>query len=205
MIITVANLIAAGVQPTPARLMLEPLRKACAQFDIDTPVRVGAFIAQCSVESQGFTRLEENCYWSTPERIMRFFPSRVTSLHQASLLARNPQALANAVYAGKNGNGSPITGDGWRYRGRGCIQLTGRNNYSDAATELDRPYLLQPDLVAQPFDAALTAAWYWHAHKLNILADSAQSDAITRAINGPAMVERDLRRQLTEQGVQAFS
>lgn len=203
--IQLAQLIAAGVAPTQARIVLGPIQAACARFDIDRPARIGAFVAQCMVESDGFATFEENCYWSTPERILKFFPSRVTSLQHASQLARNPKALANAVYAGKNGNGNPLSGDGWAYRGRGAIQLTGRGNYSDAATETGRPYVEQPDLVAAPADALLTAAWYWHVHKLNLLADSSQTDAITRSINGAGMAARDLRRQRTEEAVHAFS
>lgn len=204
MMLTLAQLVGAGIAPTQARLMLAPLQSACMRFDIDTPPRVGAFVAQCNVESGFFTRLEENCYWTTPERILKFFTSRVTSLQQASLLARNPKALANTVYAGRMGNGDVQSGDGWRYRGRGPIQLTGLDNYREAGAELGRPYVEQPDLVALPLDGVLTAAWFWHVNKLNLLADSGQIDAITRTVN-KGMSERDLRRQLTEEAVLAFT
>lgn len=203
--ITVGTLVAAGVGPTQARDMVQPLLVACLRFDINTSARVGAFVAQCMVETGHFTRFEENLYYTTPERIMRIFPTRVTSLQQASLLARKPELLANAVYAGKLGNGNPLTGDGWKYRGRGCIQLTGRSNYVDAATALARPYLEQPDLVAAPADACLTAAWFWHTNKLNLLADASAIDAITKAVNGPAMVEAALRKQRTAEAVMAFA
>lgn len=203
--ITVASLIAAGVSPTQARVIVEPLIAACERFEINTPARIGGFVAQCIVESQGFTRFEENLFYTTPERIRAVFPSRVTSLGQAATLTRNPQALANCVYAGKNGNGNPLTGDGWAYRGRGPIQLTGRGNYSDAATELGRPYIEQPDLVAQPADGLLTAAWFWNCRKANLLADSAQWDAITRMVNGPAMLHHDTRSQLSDEATRAFA
>lgn len=202
---TLAQLVAAGVAPTQARLALDPLDVACAQFQINTPARVAGFVAQCNVESNGFTLLEENLYYTTAERIRAVFPTRVTSLGQASLLVRNPQGLANAVYSSKNGNGNPMTGDGWIYRGRGPIQITGRNNYADAQAELNRPYLAQPDLVAALPDGMLTAAWFWSTQKCNLLADSAQWDAITRAINGPMMLRADLRKQLSEEGVRAFT
>ena len=198
------RLVAAGVAPTQARLILEPLASACTRFDINTPARIGGFLAQCIVESQGFTRFEENLYYTTPERIKRIFPSRVADLEQAALLARNPKALANCVYAGKNGNGNPLSGDGWNYRGRGAIQLTGLGNYADATNETGRPYVKQPDLVAEPPDALLTAAWYWHTHKLNLLADSAQWDSITRAVNGPRMEQAAWRKQQSELAAQAF-
>ena len=204
-LISVQRLVAAGVPPTQARQFADPLAAACARFQIDTPARIAGFIAQCRVESADFTRLEENLHYTTPERIRAVFPSRVPSLADAARLVRNPQALANRVYAARLGNGPEASGDGWRYRGRGIVQLTGRANYADATTALGRPYVEQPELVAQPADACLTAAWFWHSRKLSILADSAQWDAITRAVNGFAMLHADLRRQHAEQALTAFA
>lgn len=204
--ITVATLIAAGIGPTQARQFAEPLAAACRRFDITTPPRVAGFLAQCNVESAGFTRLEENLNYRRPERLRDIFPSRVKSLDDAArLVAAGPQAIANRVYAGKIGNGDEASGDGWRYRGRGLKQLTGRANYADAADAMGRPYLERPDLVALPEDACLTAAWFWHTAKCNILADSAQWDAITRAVNGPGMLQADARRQFAEEAVAVFA
>jgi putative chitinase len=203
--ITVANLIAAGIAPTQARMFAAPLERACRRFGITTPARIAGFVAQCRVESAGFTQLEESLYYRSPERLLLIFPARIKTLAQAQALVRNPQGLANVVYANRLGNGNEASGDGWRYRGRGLKQLTGRANYADAAEALGRPYVEQPDLVAQPEDACLTAAWYWHANKCNVLADSAQWDAITRVVNGPAMLQADLRKQYAEEGVQAFA
>jgi putative chitinase len=203
--ITIAQLIAAGIAPTQARAFADPLSLACARFAINTPARIAAFVAQCRVESAGFTALEEGLYYSTPERIRQIFSSRVATIQDAQALARNPKLLANTVYAGKNGNGDAASGDGWLFRGRGLIQLTGRANYAAAAVGVGRPYLEQPDLVAQPADACMTAAWYWYANKLNPLADSMQTDVITRAVNGRAMLHADLRRQYAEEGARAFA
>lgn len=203
--ITVASLIAAGIGPTQARQFASSLAAACARFDINTPPRVAAFIAQCRVESAGFTALEEGMSYSTPERIRQIFPSRVPSLADAATLVRKPQALANRVYSSRLGNGDEASGDGWRFRGRGLKQLTGRANYTDAAVGLGRPYVDQPELVALPEDACLTAAWYWHNVKANILADSAQWNAITRAVNGPGMLQADLRAQYSRDGIFAFA
>lgn len=200
----VERLVAAGIKPTQAKAFAEPLRAACARFAIDTPVRLAAFVAQCAHESAHFTALEENLYYSSPERIRAIFPSRVPSLAVAQALARNPKALACRVYAGRLGNGDEASGDGWRYRGRGLVHLTGRSNYADAAQALGRPYVEQPDLVAQPADACLTAAWFWHCRKLNILADASNTDAITRAVNGPKMAGQDERRRLFDRAVAAF-
>lgn len=203
--ITAAALIAAGIGPTQARQFAPSLAAACARFDINTAARVAAFVAQCRVESAGFTALEEGLHYTTPERVRQIFPSRVPSLADAATLVRRPQALANRVYSGRLGNGNEASGDGWRYRGRGLKQLTGRANYTDAAVGLGRPYVTQPELVALPEDACLTAAWYWHAAKCNILADSGQWDAITRAVNGPGMLQAAVRAQYSREGVLAFA
>lgn len=203
--ITVEILIAAGVAPTQARLYASPLAAACSRFGITTQARVASFIAQCMVESGCMVHTEENLRYSNAERVRQIFPTSVPSLADAAQLVNNPQRLANRVYAGRLGNGPEASGDGWRYRGRGLIQLTGRDNYADAAKSLGAPYIEQPDLVATPEHACLTAAWYWHTHKLNVLADSAQTDAITRAINGPAMLHRALRRQLTDDALRALA
>jgi len=203
--LTLAQLISVGVAPTQARVFLAPLVAACARFDINTPARLGGFLAQCRIESIGFTRLEEGLYYTTAERVRQVFPTRVPTLAAAAALVRNPQALANRVYSGRLGNRDEASGDGWRYRGRGLKQLTGRANYHDAAQALARPYLDRPELVAEPPDACLTAAWYWHTVKGNALADSAQWDAITRAVNGPAMLQMAERRQYSEEGARALA
>lgn len=201
--ISVGLLVASGVGPTQARIFADPLAAACALFDIDSPPRIAAFLGQCMVESLLFTRTEENLRYTTPSRILEIFPSHVTSLQQAATLAGKPEDLANCVYADTNGNHLP--GDGWAYRGRGLIGLTGRANYEDAAIGVNRPYVDQPDLVATPSDACLTACWFWHNHKLNYLADTAQIDLITRAVNGRGMQGADLRRQYFEQALKAMS
>lgn len=210
--LSLSSLIVAGIAPTQARQFLEPLTEACARFDIDTPARLAGFIAQCRVESRDFTALEENLNYRSPERLRAIFPSRVHSMADAAaLVAQGPRAIANRVYADKNGNGDETSGDGWKYRGRGLIQLTGRANYKAASATMSRGDLVSqwyvdfPDEVSTPHHACLTAAWYWHTHNLNRFADSVQWDAITRAVNGPGMLHADLRRQYSEEGVQAFT
>jgi putative chitinase len=203
--ISVATLTAAGVPVTQARQFAAPLAAACARFGIDTPPREAGFVAQCRVESADFTRLEENLRYRSPEVLDRTFRSVVGLGDAARLIELGPRAIANRVYGGRLGNGPEASGDGWRYRGRGLKQLTGRDNYADAARALNRPYLEQPELVAEPADACLTAAWFWHTIKGNVLADSAQWDAITRAVNGPGMLQAAQRRQYAEEAVRAFA
>lgn len=203
--VTTALLIAAGVAPTQARVFEQPLQRACSCFGITTAPRLAAFLGQCLVESSRLVHTEENLFYSSPERIRAVFPSRVPSLADAARLARNPQALANRVYAGRLGNGDEASGDGWRYRGRGLLQITGRAEYAAAAEQLGVDLLAQPDLVASPEYAALTAGLYWQTRKLNDLADAGQVAAITKAINGAAMLHRDERQQLTDDTLMAIA
>ena len=149
--------------------------------------------------------LEENLFYTTPERIRAMWPTRVPDLATAAQLIRKPQALANRVYANRNGNGDEASGDGWKYRGRGLLQLTGRANYMAAEAALDQPYKAQPDLVTQPLHAAMTAAWFFVAANGLALADASNIEALTRAINGPALAGLADRRQRFDQAVRAFA
>jgi putative chitinase len=205
MIVTAQALIAAGIAPATARLFSAPLAAACERFEINTRARLAGFVAQCRVESRDFTALQEDLTYRDPDRIRRVFPSRVPDLMVAATLVNNPQRLANRVYSLRLGNGDERSGDGWRYRGRGLKQLTGKDNYTDAAEALGRPYVDQPELVAEPQDACLTAAWFWHSNKCNLLADRQEWDSITRVVNGPGMLEKDRRRQLSERGLAALA
>lgn len=203
--ITVATLIACGVAPTQARLYADPLQAAAARFGIESKARVAAFLAQLYVESQGFTKTEENLYYTTPERIRAMWPTRVPTLLDASKLCRNPQALANVVYANRLGNGDVSTGEGWRYRGRGLIQLTGRTNYHVAGDALGADYVRDPDAVAAPAGACLTAAWFWASIHGNELADASLIDSITKGINGQAMAGADARRSRYDDNLRALA
>lgn len=203
--ITIATLVACGVAPTQARLYATPLQAAAAKFGIQGKARVAAFLAQLHHESQGFTRTEENLYYTTPERIRAMWPTRVTSLLDASKLCRKPQALANVVYANRLGNGHATTGEGWRYRGRGLVQLTGISNYRVASDALGMDYVRDPDAVATPEGACLTAAWFWASIHGNELADASLIDALTKRINGPAMAGADARRSRYDDNLRALA
>lgn len=188
-------MIASGVTPTVAKVAGEPLKAAMALHAIDTPERIAAFLGQLFVESDMLTRLEENLMYTTPERLCAVWPSRFKTVESAKPYVRNPQKLANFVYANRNGNGPEASGQGWAYRGSGYIQLTGFSNFSRAAAATGRPYVNYPELVRQPSDAALTAAWYWQTNGCNELADAGNIDGITRAINGKAMLHAYERRK----------
>lgn len=184
--LTLTQLIAAGITPAVARAFLPHLATAFARFDIGTPRRMAAFIGQCGHESRSFTKLEEDLYYTDPARIARFF-SALRPIERARAYARQPKALANVVYAARNGNGKVESGDGWAYRGRGLIQLTGRGNYRRAEAGTGLPCEAQPQLVAEHAGATLTSGWYWHANGLNVHADRWELGAVTRGIN-PAML-----------------
>lgn len=202
--ISVSQLVAGGIGPTQANLFAEHLEQTCELYEIESPLRISAFLAQCAHESGLFTVTEENLHYRDPRRIRAMFLN-VKSDQQAADLVEKPEALGNVAYAGRNGNGNAASGDGYRYRGRGLIQLTGRNNYTAAGLKLAEPYLDQPDLVAQAGDACLTAGWYWDRNYLNKLADVGKIDEITRAINGAAMVGALDRRNLFRTFLSVFT
>ena len=203
--ITKEQLIQCGIDRDVAGQFELPLDAAMTAFTINTPKRAAAFLAQAAHESIGFTRLQENLSYSTPERLMDVFKSRFDGLADAAQYLRQPEKLANRVYANRLGNGDTTSGDGWKYRGRGLFQLTGRANYMAAGDGLGTDYKANPDLVAEPPDAAFTAAWYWAVGNLNAMADVGQIDVITRRINGPAMLGADERRALYQQFLQVLA
>ncbi|MBN3810147.1 glycoside hydrolase family 19 protein [Paraburkholderia sp. Ac-20347] len=168
---------------------LEPLSRATDEWQIDTPARLAAFLAQVLHESNHCRTLTENLHYSAP-RLRQVWPSRFPSDEIAESCAGNPEKLANKVYSGRLGNGDESSGDGWNYRGRGLIQLTGRSNYARCAAGLDADLLGSPEQLETPEGAARSAAWFWSEAKLNDLAD-AQADErdqaflqITKRING---------------------
>ena len=162
---------------------LEPLNAAFAKYDISTPARQASFIGQCSHESGNFRILEENLHYSATA-LMRVWPSRFPNLEVANQFAGNAEKIANKVYAGRMGNGDEESGDGWKYHGRGLIQLTGKDNYANCGSSLSVDLLGNPDMLLDPKYAALSAGWFWGKKGLNALADSQDYDTMTKRING---------------------
>lgn len=159
------------------------LARAMGVATINTPERAAMFLAQCAHESAGLTRFEENLNYSA-NGLMETWPKRFPTTSVALLYARDPQRIANRVYANKLGNGEEGSGDGWRYRGRGCLQLTGRENYQKAGAALRFPLISMPEQAAEPALGSSIAAWYWTTRGLNTLADAGDFTGITRKING---------------------
>ncbi len=159
------------------------LAAACKTYGIDTPARIAAFLAQCAHESGHFKAVEENLNYGA-QGLMKTWPKRFDAA-TAAACARKPEMIANRVYASRMGNGDVASGEGWKYRGRGLIQLTGKENYTRFSKAIGKPEIVaKPELVAQPEMAALSAAWFWDANGLNALADKGDIVAMTKRING---------------------
>lgn len=163
-----------------AGVFVPVLNVAMNKFAIVTRLRIAAFIAQIGHESGQLTRLVENLNYSA-EGMMKTWPSRF-DLVRATAAARKPEQIANIAYGGRMGNTAP--GDGWKYRGRGLIQATGKTNYVACGEALGFDLINHPELLEQPQYAALSAAWFWSVNGLNTLADAGDLRKITQRING---------------------
>lgn len=171
---------------------VDPIRRTFEFYQIDEPIEQAAFLAQVGVESQHLTRTTENLNYS-PSGLRATWPKRFPDYPFAARYARKPEAIANYVYANRMGNGDEASGDGWRNRGRGLIQVTGHDNYLAVATAFARPLDdTFRDWLTTPLGAALSAGWFWNSRKLNRLAKTPGIEDETRAINGGlhGLVER---------------
>ena len=162
---------------------VDALNETFQRFDISTPARQASFIGQCGHECANFKVLEENLNYRA-ETLMKLWKSRFPTIEIANEYARNPKKIANKVYSSRMGNRDEACGDGYRFRGRGCIQLTGHANYFHAGQACGEDFVMQPDLVATPKYAAMTAGWFWNTHKLNQFADRQDFTLMTKKING---------------------
>jgi putative chitinase len=181
---------------------ISALAKPLLTAGITTPRRVAAFLGQCSVESAGLRELEENLSYSAA-RLCEVWPNRFPSAAAAEACAMDPEALANRVYANRMGNGDEASGDGWRFRGRGLIQITGRTTYAHFAQATNMTLDQAVDQADTQAGAASSAAWFWTAHELNTLADTWSIDLLTRKINGGADGAAE-RSRLCEAALQAI-
>jgi putative chitinase len=179
-------------------VLTEPLLKA----DITSPRCVAAFLGQCAVESAGFLSLEEDLNYSAA-RLCAVWPSRFPNVEAAQSCALRPVALANRVYANRMGNGDEASGDGWRFRGRGLIQITGRGNYQRFAQAMNMTVDQAVEHAATKTAAADSAIWFWSVNELNAPANTWSIDLITRKING-GMAGAAERTRLCEAALQAI-
>lgn len=176
---------------------------AAGEFGITPGRELAMFVAQVGHESSHLRRIEENLNYSRADRLMQVFPRAFRSQVAAVPYVGNPQRIANRVYADRGGNGDEASGDGWRYRGRGLMQITLRNGYAACSEGLfDAPAVLlaNPDRLLDSEIAARSAAWYWMANSCGPAAAKGDVKAVTRIINGPACIGLADRRALYEAG-----
>jgi putative chitinase len=166
---------------------VESMNSTFPLYEINTPQRIAAFLAQCGHESGGFTVFEENLNYSA-QGLCNIFKKYFPTLDSAQPYARKPEMIANKVYANRMGNGPESSGDGYKYRGRGPIQLTGKSNYTAFAKEMFdnwQEVVENPDWVTWDKDFALMSAiWFWNKTGLNKEADAGDIKTMTRKING---------------------
>ncbi len=156
------------------------------EYEINTPKRIAAFLAQCAHESGNFVFLTENLNYK-PESLLRVFPKYFPNIEIARQYCAKPDrasAIANRVYANRMGNGDEASGDGAAFRGRGLIQLTGRTNYQNFADSLEMNINEVPEYLQTFEGAAQSACWFWETNKLNRFVDANDFKGLTRAING---------------------
>ena len=162
----------------------EALHQAMQECGIDTAARARAFLAQIGHESAQLNCIEENLNYSA-QALRKVFPKYFRTPQEAGSYAHHPERIANRVYAGRMGNGSEESGDGWKFRGRGLIQITGRDNYESMSALMEKDLTIWPDALLMPLDAL-----WWKANGLNALADKLATDerktfeAITKRVNG---------------------
>ena len=191
-------LVAAGVKDPDK--WINAVIETCAEFEINTPQRVAAFLAQTSHESGGYTMLSENLNYKAatlaacwPNRFAVLGPDKKPKKDEkgksiptavANSIAGKPELIANLVYSARMGNGPAESGEGWKFRGRGLKQLTGKDNYARCGRDLGVDFVGNPDLLLEPLYAARSAGWFWRANALSTYADKGDLEGMTKKING---------------------
>ena len=161
----------------------EALDQLLDDYDINTPLRVAHFVAQCAHESGNFVFIKENLNYKAAS-LQKIFSKYFPTGELAQQYANRPEQIANRIYANRMGNGPETSGDGYKYCGRGLIQLTGRDNYTFFAGSLNIPVEEASDYLATFEGAAQSACWFWEQNNLNRFADANDVKGLTRAING---------------------
>jgi len=170
-----------------------PLDKTFKKYEINTLKRQACFIGQCMHESGGFKQLNENLNYSA-KALVATWPSRFPNLEYAAEFERKPERIANKVYGGRMGNNTE--NEGFLYHGRGLFQLTGKENYANCGSGLGVDLVGNPDWLANPEYAALSAGWFWNKKGLNALADSMDIDTMTKRINGGSIGIADRKAKI---------
>ena len=170
---------------------VEALNKCWPDYDITTPQRQAAFMGECCVESAKFTEIEENLNYR-PETLARQWPSHFTP-EVAQSYAHQPEKIANRAYGGRMGNGPEESGDGWKFRGKGLIQLTGRDNYQGFADSLQMSVDDAATYLSTFEGCVQSACYFWESHNLNSLADQGNIDQISHIVNGGTLGQDERR------------
>lgn len=199
--------IAAAMEEVCPRAMhyAAPLEEAAERYNILTTLRAAHWLGQLAVESDQFRKVRENMNYTSAERVALIFRKHFDRDHDkaistyelaiASGYVKNPIKLANFVYANRFGNGDEASGDGWKFRAGGFTGLTFKDNYHEASMAIygDDRLVSRPELIEEPEAAALSAGWFWHRARLNVLADKDDTIGITRKINGGLIGLEDRR------------
>jgi putative chitinase len=194
---TIADLQAANVKHPEQ--WVDAVVATCQEFEINTPQRIAGFLAQTSHESGGYTMLTENLNYRAAT-LAACWPNRFAVLGAdkkpvkengklvptavANSIAGKPELIANLVYSSRMGNGPAESGEGWKYRGRGLKQLTGKFNYEKCGHDLGVDFVGNPDLLLEPMFAARSAGWFWRTNALSTFADKNDLEGMTKKING---------------------
>lgn len=200
-VILTDTLLAKLYAPTPlatCRLYAEPFKKACAEFNLNTPDLQAALLGQMGVETGLLTRMSENLNYRDPARLDALFSAVRGVADAQALIRRGPQAIGARIYAGRLGNGDEASGDGYRFRGAGGLQLTGRTNHSDFGKAIGMTPEMAADYCRTPAGAMDSAAWFFARRGGIAPAKAWDIDGVTRAVNGPAMLEAAKRRALSD-------
>jgi len=196
---------AANISEDLAAVWISPLTRAFLEYSIDTPLREAHFIAQISHESNGFKSLRENLNYSVDGLLKTFSRQRISEADarkygRTDSQPANQQMIANTIYGrdwGRKNLGNIAEDDGWKYRGAGLIQLTGRANFTKANQDLNFDLVNRPERVAEDnLIAALAAGWFWESKNLNVFADKDDIVAITQRINGGTLGLDDRKKRL---------
>jgi putative chitinase len=180
---------------------VDPINKVIEEFEINTPQRISMFLAQIGHESGGLTKLHENLNYKAA-RLSQIFPKYFRDVDPDDY-ANNPEKIANRVYCNRMGNGNEASGDGYRFRGRGAVQLTGRSNYTSCGEDLEVDLINNPDYLETPEGAIRSAAWFWDQHDLNDWADKGDVVTVTKKING-GTIGLDERKELYNEALTIF-
>lgn len=200
--ITANILIALGAPAVKASSYASALESGRNMAYCSTPLRMAHFLAQTGIESAHFSRLEENLNYTDPDRLDKMFSAVQGHADAVRLIAAGKVAIGNRVYASRYGNGNEASGDGFKYRGRGWLQTTFKENYAafEKATGID--VVENPDQLLNPLLAADAAAVFWLSHGCNAYADRDDLTGLTGAINGPALAGLEERRALLKKAKQ---